>query len=154
MLDVSTNEGQRREKRIMSAKPIHITEFDLERLKNLLLDAQSTDYRKSEYLVRLQLEINRAEVVPSQDIPSDVITMNSTVCIEDLDTKEEEIYTLVFPENADLRQGRISVLAPIGTAMLGFEVGDTFEWEVPAGKRRLRVKRILYQPEASGDYHL
>jgi len=138
----------------MSAKPIHITEFDLERLKNLLLDAQSTDYRKSEYLVRLQLEINRAEVVPSQDIPSDVITMNSTVCIEDLDTKEEEIYTLVFPENADLRQGRISVLAPIGTAMLGFEVGDTFEWEVPAGKRRLRVKRILYQPEASGDYHL
>ena len=142
------------EKRIMSGKPIHITQFDLERLRKLLFDAESTDYRKSEYLERLQMEINRAEVVPPKDIPSDVVTMNSTVCIEDLDTKEEEIYTLVFPENADLSQGKISILAPIGTAMLGYEVGDSFEWEVPAGKRRLRVKRILYQPEASGDYHL
>lgn len=138
----------------MSGKPIHITQFDLERLQKLLLDAQSTSYRKSEYLERLQAEINRAEVVPPEDIPSDVVTMNSTVCIEDLDTKEEEIYTLVFPEYADLSQGKISILAPVGTAMLGYEVGDSFEWEVPAGKRRLRVKRILYQPEASGDYHL
>jgi len=72
----------------------------------------------------------------------------------DLDTGEEEIYTLVFPENADLKQGKISVFAPIGTAMLGYEVGDIFEWEVPAGKRSLRVEKILYQPEASGDYHL
>ena len=138
----------------MSGKPIHITQFDLERLRKLLFDAQSTDYRKSEYLEKLQMEINRAEVVSPKDIPSDVVTMNSTVCIEDLDTKEEEIYTLVFPENADLSQGKISILAPIGTAMLGYEVGDSFEWDVPAGKRRLRVKKILYQPEASGDYHL
>ena len=138
----------------MSGKPIHITQFDLERLRKLLFDAQSTDYRKSEYLERLQMEINRAEVVLPKDVPSDVVTMNSTVCIEDLDTKEEEIYTLVFPENADLSQGKISILAPIGTAMLGYEVGDSFEWDVPAGKRRLRVKKILYQPEASGDYHL
>jgi regulator of nucleoside diphosphate kinase len=142
------------DKRIMSGKPIHITQFDLERLRKLLFDAQSTDYRKSEYLEKLQMEINRAEVVSPKDIPSDVVTMNSTVCIEDLDTKEEEIYTLVFPENADLSQGKISILAPIGTAMLGYEVGDAFEWDVPAGKRRLRVKKILYQPEASGDYHL
>jgi regulator of nucleoside diphosphate kinase len=138
----------------MSSKPIHITEFDLKRLRKLLFDAQSTDYRKSEYLEKLQMEINRAEVVSPKDVPSDVVTMNSTVCIEDLDTKEEEIYTLVFPENADLSQGKISILAPIGTAMLGYEVGDTFDWEVPAGKRRLRVKKIIYQPEASGDYHL
>ena len=138
----------------MSVNPIHITEFDLNRLKKLLLDAQSTEYRKSEYLERLQSAINRAEVVSPKEIPSDIVTMNSTVCIEDMDTKEEEIYTLVFPENADLRQGKISILAPIGTAMLGYEVGDSFEWDVPAGKRRLLVKRILYQPEASGDYHL
>ena len=138
----------------MSGKPIHVTEFDLERLKQLLRDAEYTEYRKSEYLERLRAEINRAVIVPPKDIPSDVVTMNSTVCIEDLDTKEEEIYTLVFPENADLRQGKISILAPIGTAMLGYEVGDTFEWEVPAGIRRLRVKKILYQPEASGDYNL
>lgn len=138
----------------MSGKPIQITEFDLSRLKKLLWDAQSTEYRKSEYLERLQMEIDRAEVVSPQDIPNDVITMNSTVSLEDFDTKEEEIYTLVFPENADLGQGKISVLAPIGTAMLGYEVGDIFEWDVPAGKRKLRVKRIIFQPEASGDYNL
>jgi regulator of nucleoside diphosphate kinase len=138
----------------MSGKPIRITEFDLERLRKLLQDAQYTEYRDSEYLERLQLEIDRAEVVAPEDIPSDVITMNSTVSLLDLDTGEEEIYTLVFPEDADLEQGKISVLAPIGTAMLGYEVGDVFEWEVPAGKRKLRVKKILYQPEASGDYDL
>ncbi len=146
--------GPKGGKRIMGGKPIRITEFDLERLKNLLFDAQSTNYRKSDYLERLQTEIDRAEIVSPQDIPNDVVTMNSIVCLEDLDTAEEEVYTLVFPENADLKQGKISVLAPIGTGMLGYEVGDTFEWEVPAGKRKLRVKSILYQPEASGDYHL
>ncbi len=135
-------------------KSIHITEFDLERLKKLLLEAQYTDYRKSEYLEKLRMEINRAEIVAPKDIPSDVITMNSTVSLVDLDTEEEETYTLVFPENADLERGKISILAPIGTAMLGYRVGDIFEWEVPAGVRKLRVEKILYQPEASGDYHL
>ncbi len=138
----------------MSGKPIHITEFDHKRLKQLLFDAEYTEYRKSDYLKKLRAEIDRAVIVLPKDIPSDVITMNSIVSIEDLNTNEEEIYTLVFPENADLSQGKISILAPIGTAMLGYEVGDTFEWEVPAGIRRLRVKKILYQPEASGDYHL
>ncbi|MBN1536647.1 MAG: nucleoside diphosphate kinase regulator [Anaerolineales bacterium] len=138
----------------MSNKPIYITEYDLERLRVLLQNAYVNDYRNSEYLDMLQNELNRAVIVPAQDIPANVITMNSTVALEDLDTREEETYTLVFPDDADIGQGKISVLAPIGTAMLGYEVGDTFEWEVPAGKRRLRVKRIIYQPEASGDYHL
>ncbi|GAB1469810.1 nucleoside diphosphate kinase regulator [Chloroflexota bacterium] len=138
----------------MSGKPIHITEFDLKRLKELLLESQSTDYHKSQYLEKLNLELNRAEVVQPKDIPSDVVTMNSTVCLEDLETKEEEVYTLVFPEDADLRQGKVSILAPIGTAMLGYEVGDSFEWEVPAGIRKLQIKKIIYQPESSGDYHL
>jgi len=138
----------------MSGKPIYITQSDLERLRKLLHEAQYTEYRKSKYLDRLQMEIDRAIVVASQDIPGDVVTMNSRVCLEDIDTEEEEIYTLVYPENADLKLGRVSVLAPIGTAMLGYEVGDIFEWEVPAGIRKLRVKEILYQPEASGDYHL
>jgi regulator of nucleoside diphosphate kinase len=139
---------------VMSGKSIYITEFDLERLRKLIQEAQHTDYRKSEYLEKLQIEIDRAKVVASQDVPGDVVTMNSTVILVDLDTGEEETYTLVFPEDADLGQGKISVLAPIGTAMLGYEVGDVFEWEVPAGKRILRVEKILYQPESSGDYHL
>jgi len=138
----------------MDDQSIYITEFDLERLKKLLWDAQSTDYRKSEYLEKLKVEIRRATVVSPRDIPSDVITMNSTVALQDLDTGDEETYTLVFPEDSDPGQGKVSILAPIGTAMLGYKVGDTFEWNVPAGKRRLQVKKILYQPESSGNFDL
>lgn len=138
----------------MENKPIYITEFDLERLKKLLWEAQATEYRKSGYLEKLQTEIHRAVVVGPHEIPGDVITMNSTVCLRDLDTGEEETYTLVFPEDSDLKQGKLSVLAPIGTAMLGYKVGDIFDWDVPSGKRRLQVEKIIYQPESSGDFHL
>lgn len=138
----------------MSGKTIHITAFDLERLRKLILDAQSTEYRKSEYIEKLKMELDRANIVKPQEIPPTVVTMNSTIALVDLDTKEEETYTLVFPEDADISKGKISILAPIGTAMLGYEIGDVFEWEVPAGKRRLRVERIIYQPEASGNFDL
>ncbi len=138
----------------MNTKPIRITAFDLDRLRKLVLDALGTSYRKSEYLESLRNELDRAEIVLSQEIPNTVITMNSRVCLVDQETGEEEIYTLVFPEDADLAQGKISILAPIGTGMLGYEVGDTFEWDVPAGKRHLRVERIIYQPESAGDYNL
>ncbi|MBN1437870.1 MAG: nucleoside diphosphate kinase regulator [Anaerolineales bacterium] len=138
----------------MSGKPICITEKDLGRLKKLILDSDTTEYRKSPYLERLKEELERAAVVPAGEIPNSVVTMNSTVCLEDLDTGEEETYTLVFPDQADLKLGKVSILAPIGTAMLGYETGDVFEWEVPSGKRKLRVKKVLYQPEAAGDFHL
>jgi regulator of nucleoside diphosphate kinase len=64
------------------------------------------------------------------------------------------VYTLVFPSEANFDEGKISVLAPVGTAMLGYRVGDSIEWEVPSGRRRLKVEELIYQPEASGDYNL
>ena len=138
----------------MSDKNIHITELDRQRLVDLIIDAQSGEYRGSIYLEKLRGELNRAQIVLPQEISGDVITMNSQVALLDLDTQEEEIYTLVYPEEANTSEGKISILAPIGTAMLGYRVGDVFEWEVPAGKRRLKVDKILYQPEASGNYEL
>lgn len=138
----------------MSERTIQITELDRKRLLDLILEAQSGEYRKSIYLEKLRGELERAQIVPSQEIPGDVVTMNSTVTLTDLDTGEEETHTLVYPENADTTQGRVSILAPIGTAMLGYRVGDVFEWDVPAGKRRLKVEKILFQPEASGDFDL
>jgi regulator of nucleoside diphosphate kinase len=138
----------------MSNKPIHITQFDLHRLQQLLEDASRTNFRGREDLAGLQAELARADIVAPETVSHNVITMNSTVVLLDLETGDEETYTLVFPETADIAAGRISVLAPIGTAMLGYEVGDTFEWVVPAGKRRLQIKEILYQPEAAGDFHL
>jgi regulator of nucleoside diphosphate kinase len=138
----------------MNKKSIQITEFDFQRLNRLLRQAQHSDYRGSEYLAELQAELDHAQLVSSHAISQEIVTMNSKVVLLDLVTRKEETYTLVFPEDAELSQGKISILAPIGTAMLGYGIGDTFEWEVPAGKRRLKVKRIIYQPEAAGDYHL
>ena len=138
----------------MSEKNIRITASDRQRLIDLIMDAKAGEYRGSMYLDKLRGELERAQIVQPQEIPADVITMNSKVALLDLDTQEQEIYTLVYPEAANSTEGRISILAPVGTAMLGYSVGDTFEWEVPAGKRRLKVERILYQPESAGDYEL
>jgi regulator of nucleoside diphosphate kinase len=73
--------------------------------------------------------------------------MNSTVRLRDLDTGEEETYTLVYPAQANVEENRISVLAPVGTAIIGYRVGDAVTWRVPGGRVRLRVEEVLYQPE-------
>ena len=138
----------------MEERTIYITEYDLKRLRELIEEAKRVEHRGNEYLDSLDVELSRGKVVAPTEVPPDVVTMNSKVHLIDLETHEEMVYTLVFPQEADMTQSKISVLAPIGTAMLGYRVGDTFTWRVPDGVRRLRVKRVLYQPEASGDYGL
>lgn len=133
---------------------IIITRFDADRLIEAIREAQRGDYRGSKYIEGLRRELERAEVVESRDVPGDVITMNSKVRLKDLDTDEEMILTLVFPADANISENRVSVLAPIGTAALGYRLGDVFQWDVPGGISRLKVEEIIYQPEASGDYHL
>ena len=135
----------------MSEPSIFITTEDSKKLRHLLREAFHSDYRGSEYLEKLAGEIEKASIVQPDQIPSDVITLNSIARLVDQQTNEEMVYTLVFPEDADISKGKISVLAPIGTAMLGYKAGDTFEWDTPGGKRSIRVKEILYPPEASGD---
>jgi regulator of nucleoside diphosphate kinase len=135
----------------MKEPSIFITTKDAEKLRKLLREARHTEYRGSEYLKRLAGELEKASVVTPDRIPSTVITLNSSARLVDQSTKEEMVYTLVFPEDADVAGGKISILAPIGTAMLGYRVGDTFEWDTPGGKRTLLIKDILYQPEAAGD---
>lgn len=139
---------------VLEKRTIYITELDMERLQNRLLESEAVREHDKEHLAVLKQELISAEIVSAQHIPHDVITMNSTVRLKDLDTKKELIYTLVFPADADAGRNRISVLAPIGTALIGYRVGDIITWEVPAGLRRLKVEEVIYQPEASGDYHL
>lgn len=135
---------------IMDPRLIYITEADMRRLRPLIDGMKNS----RDDLRGLQAELLQARVVAPDAVPSDVITMNSKARLRDLDTGEEVTYTLVFPDQANIEQGRISVVAPIGTAMLGHRVGDDFEWKVPAGEVRLRVQEVLYQPEAAGHYHL
>lgn len=88
-----------------------------------------------------------------EKIPSDVVTMNTKVRFIDINESEEFVYTIVYPEDADLTHGKLSVLAPIGTALLGYREGSELVWNVPAGLKSFRIDKILYQPEANGDYH-
>ncbi|MBE0425804.1 MAG: nucleoside diphosphate kinase regulator [Nitrospirae bacterium] len=135
-------------------RTIYITSQDMIRLENLIEAGREGNLKDREHLEELEKELLRASIVDSKGIPPDVITMNSQVLLKDMDNHEEMTYTLVFPVDADIKQNKISVLAPIGTAMLGYRVGDVIEWPVPSGLRRLKVIAIVYQPEASGDYHL
>jgi regulator of nucleoside diphosphate kinase len=132
-------------------RTIVITESNRNRLEELLGYAHGLTPRDRRYLESLEEELDRAEVVAANEIPPDVITMNSRVRVRDLDSGMERVYTIVFPRDADPAHNRISILAPIGTALLGYRVGDVIEWEVPAGTRRLRVEEVLYQPEAAGE---
>src|ERR1041385_2431667 len=137
----------------MSNRTIYITAHDMEQLKKLLdeeKDRHGYGNGRGEHLKGLEAELNRSKRVAADKVPPDVITMHSKAQLIDLESGEELIYTLVFPHEADIRQDKISVLAPIGTAMLGYRVGDMFEWPVPDGIRRLHVKGVLYQPEAAG----
>ncbi len=136
----------------MHEKQIFITESDRERLQALI--AKQRVETAGKHVATLQAELDRAVVVPPREVTPDVVTMRSTVELTDLDTGETETHTLVFPDEADIDQGKLSVLAPIGTAVLGCRVGDEFEWQVPAGVRRLRVAGVLYQPEAAEDWDL
>ncbi len=97
----------------------------------------------------LQRELARARIVAPDAVPPDVITMNSRAELLDLDTGERMEFTVVFPNEADLEENKISVLAPVGTGMLGYRVGDTFERRAPYGMRRLEVIDVTFQPEAS-----
>jgi len=134
----------------MNPRIIYITDADKRRLEPLIeaLKTSRDDLRG------LQSELEHARVVAPKEVPPDVITMNSKARLRDLETNEEVVYTLVFPDQANIENGRISVVAPVGTAMLGHRVGDEFEWQVPAGAVRLRVEEVLYQPEAAGHFHL
>lgn len=131
----------------MARRPITITAEDHQKLRNLLVSNVVRTVHGSDRLDELQAELSRATIVPEDEMPTDVVTMNSTVSLRDMVTGEVETYTLVYPSDADIANDKLSVLAPIGTAILGYRVGDTFRWRVPKGWRRLKVEEVLYQPE-------
>ncbi|KGP77087.1 GreA/GreB family elongation factor [Desulfosporosinus sp. Tol-M] len=137
------------------ARKIYITSIDRDRLLKLIgKEREFNNTSNREYLNNLEKELNNAQIVTSQEVPNDVITMNSKVLLIDLDTEEEMIYTLVYPQEANLIEDKISILAPVGTAILGYRAGDIIKWKVPDGVVNLKVEEILYQPEAVGNYEL
>jgi regulator of nucleoside diphosphate kinase len=125
---------------MLNPQPV-ISERDLRRLKSLPLDEQLAE------------ELEHAAVVPSEGIPEDVVTIGSRVVFVDETTGRQRYVRIVDPMHADLAQLEISVLAPVGAALLGLPVGGSIDWQFPDGKtRRLRVKELIYQPESGRSY--
>lgn len=130
------------------SKPDHVivTDRDLERLLSMV---ESTAHAAS-----LEGELDRAVVVKQREVPPDVVTMNSRIVYEDCATGVRREVHLVYPRDADPARGRISILAPVGSALLGLRVGQEISWKLPAGVRCIRVVEIPYQPQAEGHFHL
>lgn len=130
-------------------RPIVVTRPDLERLK-LLVETTRTRRRWEElHLLALAEELENAEVVDPEDVPPDVVTMRSRVRVLDMVSGQEAVYTICYPIEANVDAGKLSVLAPVGTALLGYREGDVVEWPVPGGVRVLKIEQLLHQPEAA-----
>jgi len=138
----------------MATKKIQVTQTDHERLTALVESMRHLPSRDQACLDKLRGELNRARIISSKRVKPDVVTMNSTVALRDLDNGQIFEYQLVYPQDADPEENKLSILAPVGTALLGYSIGDIVEWQVPAGVRRFSIEGITYQPEAAGDYDL
>lgn len=121
---------------------LRISRPDHERLRLLVEAMGNTRPQLRESLLPLRRELERAEVLAPADVPPSVVKMGSRIEIEDRETGAVDTYTLVYPEDADAAIGKISVLAPIGMAVIGFAEGDTFEWKTPGGLRRLLIRKV------------
>ena len=129
---------------------IRVTDFDSRHLEGIIEGARPRNSRDARSIELLEQHLGNAEVLPARRIGPDVVTMNSEVRVRDLDAKETITFSVVFPHAANAGAGRISVLAPLGMAVLGRNAGEDITWHTPGGLRRLRVDRVLYQPERVG----
>ncbi len=130
-------------------KTIHLTKAD--HVKLLAVVEAERRNTGNQNIGPLSSELKRARLVDSANIPPDIITMNSVVRLRELKTQTELEITLVYPKEADVSQRKISILAPVATAVLGCRVGDEIKWPLPKGTATYAVEAILYQPEAAGD---
>ena len=138
----------------MNVTNTYITLHDLDRLESLIATARRTHAIDRDYLDKLEDSMLAKISIDSRRIPADVLTMNSRARLSGPSQGLSYEYTLVFPASANVEMGMISVLAPLGRAMLGANVGQTIEWTAGGHIKRLRVDEILYQPEAAGEFHL
>jgi regulator of nucleoside diphosphate kinase len=131
----------------MAARDIYVTEDDFDRLGLLLEGVRRRNPKDREHVDHLAMELDRAHVVPAGEIPAEVVRMGSQVALRDLDTGGAVMFSLVFPSEANVDQGKVSVLAPLGTAVLGYRQGDVVEWPVPGRTRRLHIERVACHVE-------
>lgn len=131
-----------------------VNRLDYARIKKWISDAKQSNSINKEDAEKLANELSSATIVEPEAIPSDVVTMNSIVKLTFLNNKKQVQFQIVYPDQANFKENKISIFSPIATALIGYKVNDEIEWIVPAGLTRIRIDGILYQPEAEGDYYL
>ncbi|MBN2762250.1 MAG: nucleoside diphosphate kinase regulator [Bacteroidales bacterium] len=135
-------------------KKITLSRVDHARILKSIENAKFSGTINTAEAEKLLTELSNATIVEPQEIPADVVTMNSEVKISFSKTKRSVVFKIVYPDQANIRENKISIFSPIATALIGYRVSDEIEWIVPAGLTRIRIEDILYQPEAAGDYDL
>lgn len=134
---------------------IFLTDLDAVRLRNVARQLGSQRGEAQNHAEELMELVDNAAVVPADTIAPDVVTMNSTVVYDDAEDGQVETLMLVYPEHADAALGRVSVLSPLGRTLIGLRAGASVSFETPGdGLRCVRVRKVLYQPEAAGDWAL
>lgn len=114
-------------------------------------DMNTISVKEAENLLN---ELNSAKIVEPRDVPANLVTMNSEVKIRFLNTNKQIQFRIVYPDQADVKENRISIFSPVATALIGNSINDEIEWLIPSGMTTIRIEEILYQPEAAGDYTL
>lgn len=133
----------------MNEDTLLVTQKDFIRIKNVL------SYQKGLDFENLDLELERARIITDDEVPNDLVTMNSKIRFLNVDDNKEMIITLVYPSDSNFKEGKVSILASLGSALLGLRVNQQIKWAFPDGKTRtLKILEVVYQPEANQDWHL
>lgn len=135
-------------------KKVTLTKNDYTRIYKAITDAKNSKTINSNEAEKLLSELSKAEIVPSEKIDKDVVTMNSEVKLFFENTQKEQSFKIVYPQDANLKENKISIFSPIATALIGYKIGGEIEWIVPGGMTKIKIVDLIYQPEAAGDFDL
>ncbi len=128
--------------------------LDYARIKKSIIDLKQSRAISPEELEKLNGELNAAQIVDPDKVPIDVVTMNSVVRIQFRNSGKVLQFKIVYPDEANLKENKISIFSPVATALLGYRAGDEVEWIVPGGATKILIEDIIYQPEAAGHFNL
>ena len=135
-------------------KEIIMNSLDTTRIREKIRLVKAGNTYSPTEIEKLIAELNRAKIMEPTKIPGDVITMHSIVKVKYINTHKDFTLQLVYPEEANIKENKISIFAPIGIALLGYKKGDIISWKTPGGNVKIKIEDILYQPEAAGDFQL
>lgn len=131
-----------------------VNRLDYARIRKCIGDAKQFKSITNVEAERLMKELDSARILEPENIPSNVVTMNSIVKLSFVNTNKQVQFQIVYPDKANIKENKISIFSPIATALIGYKINDEIDWIVPAGLTKLRIDEIIYQPEAAGDFDL